>query len=64
MAETIFWWTFLFACIFAFFFGYGIVENLIRRWASRGRSRKQRNAPRIANSPDPRGNGHADSMLH
>jgi len=28
MAETIFWWVFLFTCIFGFFFSYGVVENL------------------------------------
>jgi len=32
MAETIFWWIFLLSCMFAFFFGYRVVETLIRKW--------------------------------
>jgi len=31
MPETIFWWVFALACIFALFFSYGKVENLIRK---------------------------------
>ncbi len=30
MPETIFWWPFTFACVFAFFFSYGIVENMLQ----------------------------------
>jgi hypothetical protein len=31
MLETIFWWIFTLACVLAFFFAYGMVENLIRQ---------------------------------
>jgi len=32
MPETIFWWVFTLACVFAFFFSYGMLEDLIRKW--------------------------------
>ncbi len=65
MAETILWWLFLLVCIFAFWFGYGMVEDLIRKWVSNRQARKQKLTPKmIDNSPDPSGNGHADSLLH
>jgi len=32
MPETIFWWVFTLAGVFAFFFSYGMVEDLIRKW--------------------------------
>jgi len=65
MPETIFWWVFTLACVFAFFFSYGIVENLIRKWIKdRQTSSPKPKSPTTDNSPDPRGNGHADSVLH
>ena len=30
MPETIFWWVFTLACMFAFFFSYGMVENVLQ----------------------------------
>lgn len=30
MAETSFWWVFSFAVVFAFFLGYGMVEDIVR----------------------------------
>ena len=30
MDETIFWWIFLSACVLAFFFSYGMVENMLQ----------------------------------
>jgi len=65
MAETILWWLFLLLCIFAFWFGYGMVEDLIRTWYGNRQTRKQKPNPRrIDNSPDPRGNGHSDYVIH
>jgi len=65
MVETTLWWLFLFACIFAFWFGYGIVEDLIRTWYSNHRPSKQKPTSRIIDhSPDPKGNGHSDSVIH
>jgi len=64
MVETIFWWIFTIAGVFAFFFSYGIVEDLICEWADKRRFKQQRVAPRNTTSPDPGGNGHADSVLH
>jgi len=34
MKETIFWWVFTLASVFVFFFSYGMVEDLIRKWVS------------------------------
>ena len=31
MPEAIFWWVFTLACVFAFIFAYGMVEDLIRQ---------------------------------
>jgi hypothetical protein len=65
MAETIFWWVFLFACVLAFFFGFGMVEDLSRKWHVRWRSRKDKLVSRaFRNSPDPKGNGNSDSLIH
>jgi len=66
MLETIFYWVFLITCIFAFFFSYGIVEDLIRKW-SRGlhtRGKQTLTPVTIDKSPDPWGNGHGDYVLH
>ncbi len=30
MAETTFYWLFTLACVFAFFFSYGMVEDLVK----------------------------------
>jgi len=57
MTERILWGLFLFTCIFAFFFGYGIVENLIRKWTRGRQIRRQKAAPRIFdNCPALKGN--------
>jgi len=65
MPETILYWLFLLACIFAFWFGYGIVEDLIRTWYGNRKTRKQKPTPKmIDKSPDPSGNGHSDLMIH
>jgi len=65
MPETIFWWVFTVAGLFAFFFSYGMVEDLIRNWHSNRQTRKEKPSLRVVNSsPDPRGNGHSDSVLH
>ena len=65
MSETIFWWVFTLACVFGFVFSYGMVEDLIRNWYSNRQTNKQKPTPRIIdNSPDPSGNGHADSVIH
>ena len=65
MPETIFWRVFTLACIFAFFFSYGMVEDLIRTWHSNRQTRKQKPISRIIdNSPDPSGNGHSDFVIH
>jgi len=64
MAETILWWLFLIFCTFAFFFGYGIVGNLIRRCIRGRQTRKKSPNAKIDNSPDPSGNGHAETALH
>ena len=54
MAETIFWWVFIFACVLGFFLSYGMVEDLLCKWVRGRQARKQ--APRtIDNSPDPMG---------
>ena len=42
MTETIFWWVFTLACVFTFFFSYGMVEDLIRGWLRRLHARKIR----------------------
>jgi len=63
--EIAFWWVFSLACVFAFFFSYGMVEDLIRTWYGNRQTMKQKPTSRIIdNSPDPRGNGHADYLLH
>ncbi len=65
MPETIFWWVFTLACVFAFFFSYGMVEDLIRQWYGNCQTRKQKPTSRIIdNSSDPNGNGHSDLVLH
>jgi len=65
MPETIFWWVFTLAGVFAFFFSYGMVEDLIRQWLRGRQTSKPNLTPTIIdNSPDPSGNGHADSVLH
>ncbi len=65
MAETIFWWVFTLAGVFAFFFSYGMVEDLIRTWHSNRQTRKQKPTSRIIdNSSDHSGNGHSDLVLH
>jgi len=62
MLETIFYWFFILACIFVFFFGYGIIESWIRKRVS---GRKEKAAGRkLEESPYPRGNGHEDSITH
>jgi len=44
------------SCIFAFFFGYGIVENLIRKWVKNRKPGELKFPPRTMDkSPDPRG---------
>ncbi len=60
MPQGTFWWVFLFAWIFGFFFGYGMVEDLIRMWVSNRRSGKEW-VEKSHDNPDPRGNGHLDS---
>jgi len=65
MLETVLWWIFLLSCVFAFFFSYGMVEDLVCKWISDRQTRKQKPSPRIPDpNPDPRGNGHSDSVLH
>jgi len=64
MVETTLWWIFLLSCIFALWFGYGIVEDLIRTWYSNRQIRNQKPIPRIDHSPDPSGNGHSDFVIH
>jgi len=65
MPETIFWWVFALAGVFAFFFSYGIVEDLIRTWHSNRQTRKQKpTSTTTDNSPDPSGNGHSDFVIH
>jgi len=65
MVETIFYWMFLIVCIFAFWFGFGIIENWIRKWTRNRQDSKQQPTPRIIdNSPDPSGKGHSDYVLH
>jgi len=63
MPETIFWWVFTLACIFGFFFAYGIIESWIREWVASRQTRKQVSRA-IDNSPEPKGNGYGDSLLH
>ncbi len=41
-----------------------MVEDLIRTWYGNRQTSKQKPSPRIDNSPDPSGNGHADSVHH
>ena len=65
MVETTLWWIFLFACVFAFFFSYGIVEEVIRKWLRDRQTRKPKLTPRVVDiSPDPKGNGHSDFVRH
>jgi len=65
MVETTLYWIFLLTCVFAFWFGYGMVEDLIRTWYGSRQTRKQKIIPKmIDNSPDPKGNGHSDFVLH
>jgi len=65
MPETIFWWVFTLACVFAFFFSYGMGEDLIRKWLSSRHASKPNLTPTIIdNSPDPSGNGHSDYVVH
>ena len=48
-----------------FFFSYGMVGNLIRKWVRAKQTSKPNLTPTtIDNSPEPGGNGHADSVLH
>lgn len=68
MAETIFWWIFVLACVFAFFLCYGMIEDLISQGLRARRSRKAGESPPPA-SPlrvhEHGGNGHGDaSLLH
>jgi hypothetical protein len=42
MAETIFWWLFLFASACVFIFGYAMVEDLVRQWRSNRRTKTHR----------------------
>jgi len=65
MAETIFWWVFTLAGAFVFFFSYGMVENLIRKWSRARQTSEPKLTPTIIdNSPDARGNGHSDYVIH
>lgn len=59
MAEQIFYWLFVLGCIFAFVFGYTIVEDLIRSWR---RDRRPRSAG-FSGGPAPGGNGHEWPLL-
>ncbi len=63
MPETLFWWIFLLACIFAIFFGYGMVEGLIRKWVSIGGSKKEW-VEKLHDNPDPRETGTQIPLLH
>lgn len=64
MAEMIFWWFFIAACVFGFIFAFGMLEDLIRQWR-RDRSKGEGFSPAVSHgSPDPRGNGHLHSHLH
>ena len=65
MPETIFWWVFTLAGVFAFFLSYGMVEDLIRQWLRGRQTTKQK--PTLTttdNSPDLSGNGHFDYVVH
>jgi len=67
MPETIFWWVFTPACVFAFFFSYGMVEDLIRKCIRAEGDRKVRQSPTEPlplGSTNPSGDGHDRSLLH
>jgi len=65
MAEAIFWWFFTLACIFGFFFSYGMFENLICKWVRDRQTRKQKLTHRtIDRIPNPEGIGHGDHIRH
>ena len=65
MAETIFWWVFIFACVLGFFLSYGMVEDLLHNWVRGRQARKEETRKGIIDkSPDPTGNGHSDYLLH
>jgi len=64
MPETIFVWVLTLPSVFAFFFSYGMVEDVIRTWYGNRQTRKQKPIPRIDSSPDPSGNGHSDYVHH
>jgi len=47
MKETIFWWVFTLACVFAFFFGYGMVGADIKSRTSEFEYRLMRLTPQV-----------------
>ena len=65
MSETIFWWIFTVGCVFAFFFSYGMVEDLIRQWLTSRKSKEEKPAPGAPHgSADSKGDGQSKLLLH
>jgi len=47
MPETIFWWVFTLACVFAFFFSYGMVESIAVSWFFSAEGDIRQNSPTV-----------------